>query len=101
MPRVGTTYTCSNHAEAYQRFVANPEQVITLRPDCVALLLAAEVEPVLVTFDESAASATNGHRIIQGAQPVLVPLGYYVNPAHQIRAKSLTTTGVLHLQQLS
>lgn len=104
MPRAGYTHILANTSsagfdDAYQRISAPNNQAIALPPNCTSMILAAETAAVFVTFDDTAASATNGLPIISGAQPVYIPLGKNAHSSGQIRAFS--ATGVLHVLLLS
>ena len=100
MPRAGYTHVLTDIvADAYQRITPSTEIVTTLHKNCVAVILAAETANVFVTFDDSAASGTNGLPIIFGAQPIYIPLGRLANSASSLRAFS--ATGILHILQLA
>lgn len=101
MPRAGYTHTLATpYADAYQRITSGGvEQVVTLADNCNSVILAAETAAVFVSFDGTAATATNGIPIISGAQPVYIPLGKNAHSSGQLRIFS--ATGILGLLQLS
>lgn len=75
-------------------------QTITLNAKCTAVMVGARAQNVFVTLDDSTPSATKGLVIIQGAQPVYIPLGYHANVNHSLKAIGATTGGFLDLVQL-
>jgi hypothetical protein len=88
MPFVGERYVLAGDvADSIQQFNTASEQTLTLEPACVALLVAARggTGPVSMSFDNTAASATNGLAIPVGTAPILVPLGYHAHVDHKVR----------------
>jgi hypothetical protein len=75
-------------ADAHQQLNTATEQTLVLEPKCKAVILGARggTGPVSVTFDNTAASATNGIAIVVGAQPVEIPLGFHAHADHTLRA---------------
>lgn len=71
---------------------------VTLEATCTAVLLSATTANVVVTFDNTTPTATNGIPIIAGAQPVLIPIGYHGHSSHNIKAAA---GGVLDVVQLA
>lgn len=70
---------------------------ITLDPKCVSILISATTGVVNITFDNTTPTGTNGLQIINGAQPVLIPLGYHAHSSHILQASA---GGAINLIQL-
>lgn len=91
-------------SESFSLTSANPHKhqsgagTITLETDCVAVILSATTGNVIVTFDNSTPTSSNGLPIIAGAQPVLMPVGYHANANHAIKAAA---GGILDVVQLA
>lgn len=89
MARAGRQYDLPP-ANAHTELNTATEQTLTLEKSTVAVMLgargAAAGDTVSVTFNNTAASATNGIGIIAKAQPVLIPLGYLSDGTHVLRA---------------
>jgi hypothetical protein len=95
MPRLNETFTLvRTNPHTHQGGAGT----VTLDSDCSAVLLSATTANVIVTFDNSVPSSTNGIPIIAGAQPVLIPFGYHSHGSHNIRAAA---GGVLDIIQLA
>jgi hypothetical protein len=90
MPRPGTTHVLAGDvADSQVQLYTATEQTLVLEPSCTALMLSARgTAPavVSVTFDNTAASATNGIAIPVGSAPTYVPVGYHAHGAHTLRA---------------
>jgi hypothetical protein len=95
MPRPGITYIFNG----YQRTAVPSDTVVTLDKKTNAVLLGAVTGNVYVTFDDTAASLTNGIPIVAGATPVLIPVGYI--GAVNRKLHFFSTAGSIDLVQLS
>jgi hypothetical protein len=107
MPRTLSAHTLADKDGADQngahvQLNVNTEQTLVLDPDCSALILNVRgTAPAVtnVTFNNTAASTTNGITIAAGAQPVYIPLGYSAHGAHTLRAQG--TAQFLDVLQLA
>lgn len=107
MPRSGITHTLASRASesaAQQQLTTgagNTEQTLTLNRDCVAVVLSSRTGNAYVTFNDTAATSSNGIEIIAAAQPIYVPLGYHANPNHTLRVIGSAINTLLNVVQLA
>jgi hypothetical protein len=103
VPRLGTSYVLPSanvHTQVTSTGTADVK-TITLEPGSSAMLVDAKTNAGFLTFNGSTPSATNGLPIVNGAQPVLIPLGWYAHSGHQVKwASSVAGNSVLDLLQI-
>lgn len=76
-------------------------KTITLEGNCAAVVVDAKTNVGFLTFNGSTPSATNGLPIVAGAQPVMIPLGFFSHAGHAVKwASSVAGNSVLDLLQV-